>query len=84
MSMDEKVAEIIEEILTNKNFATKDDLKQVSNKLDKMLKDDGFKQLIAQVMLSIMPEFNERISKEIKSHLVALAEFVITNFKEKG
>lgn len=81
--MDDRVAEIIEEILDDRGFATKEDVAKINAQLGKIFKDEQFKQMVAGIMLSLMPEFNKRISSEIKSHLVALAEFVLENFKEK-
>lgn len=39
--------------------------------------------LVGETMLKLMPNFNLKISKIIRSHLVSIAEFVIKNFKEK-
>jgi len=47
------------------------------------VQQDEIENLVSKIMLKLMPDFNKKISKEIKKHLVALAEFVIKNFKEK-
>lgn len=45
--------------------------------------ENDLKNIVAKVILEIMPEFKERISREIKLHLSALAEYAFTNFKLK-
>ncbi len=47
------------------------------------VQQNEIEDLVSKIMLKLMPDFNKKISKEIKKHLVALAEFVIKNFKEK-
>jgi len=47
------------------------------------VQQDEIEQVVAKTMIKLMPNFNKRISKEIKKHLVTIAEFVIKNFKEK-
>ena len=47
------------------------------------LSQEDLENIIAKVMLEIMPEFKERITREIKLHLSAIAKFAIANFKPK-
>jgi chromosome segregation ATPase len=47
------------------------------------VKEDELKDMVGQTMLALMPNFKLLISKEIKKHLVTIAEYVIRNFKEK-
>jgi len=61
-------------------------MQDVEYRLDHLrdyVQQDELEQLVGKTMLELIPNFNERISKEIKKHLVVLAEFVIVNFKEK-
>ncbi len=44
---------------------------------------EEMEDLVSRTMLKLIPEFNKRISKEIKKHFVALSNYVIKHFKEK-
>lgn len=44
---------------------------------------DELENLMAKVLLGVVPDFNKKIAAMIKDHMVAIAEFVIENFKEK-
>lgn len=57
-----------------------DDLKQ---EVKESITGDKLETLVAQTMLKLMPNFKITISKEIKRHLVTIAEYVIKNFNEK-
>jgi hypothetical protein len=66
--------------------ATKHDLELIHEQLEHLenyVQHDELEDVVGKTMLKLMPNFNEKISKEIKKHLVAIAEFVIKNFKEK-
>ena len=68
------------------SYAAKHDLETIYEQLEHLsdyVQQDELEQLVGKTMLTLMPEFNKKISKEIKKHLVAIAEFVIKNFKEK-
>jgi len=56
---------------------------QVESMTNSYVQYEEMEELVGKTMLKLMPNFNEKISKEIKKHLVAIAEFVIKNFKEK-
>jgi len=58
-------------------------IKSIEDMIEDCVKQDDMEQLVGKIMLRLMPNFNEKISKEIKKHLVVIAEFVIKNFKEK-
>jgi len=61
-----------------------DELEQKINFMkDVYIQQKDIEQVVGQTMLELIPNFNEKISKEIKKHLVAIAEFVIKTFKEK-
>lgn len=67
-----------------------DEVKDFENELDELktnakeaVKGEDIKDLVGQTMLALMPNFNKRISKEVRKHLVAIAEYVIKTFKEK-
>jgi hypothetical protein len=59
------------------------DIHNLQEDIKETIKGEDLEDLVGQTMLRLMPNFNEKISKEIKKHLVAIAEFVIKNFKEK-
>jgi len=56
---------------------------QVESMNGEYVHNDELEQVVGKTMLKLIPNFNERIAKEIKKHLVSIAEFVIKNFKEK-
>jgi len=56
---------------------------QIESINDSCVQHDDMEQLVGKTMLKLIPDFNQRIAKEIKKHLVTMAEFVIKNFKEK-
>jgi lipid A disaccharide synthetase len=59
-------------------------IKDLNNRLVDTDKNvDEMETLVAETMLKLMPNFNLKISKEIKKHLVTIAEYVIKTFKEK-
>lgn len=47
------------------------------------IKEENLEELVGITMLKLMPNFNLKISEEIKKHFVSLAEYVIKHFKEK-
>ena len=55
----------------------------VNNMKDAYIQHDEIEQLVGKTMLELIPDFNKKIANEIKKHLVAMAEFVIKNFKLK-
>lgn len=59
--------------------------KLIDKKLDGQMNKyhEDMNELVSKNMLELIPSYNQKISKEIKSHLVALAEFIIKTFKEK-
>jgi len=73
--------------LAKDNENSRDDIeysiKSIEDNLDDTIKKSELEDVVGSTMLKLMPNFNQRISKEIKKHLVTIAEFVIKNFKEK-
>jgi len=68
------------------NVATKHDLESIHKQLERLedyVQHDELKDMVGQTMLKLMPNFKITISKEIKRHLVTIADYVIKNFKEK-
>ena len=68
------------------NIATKHDLESIHKQLERLedyVQHDELKDMVGQTMLKLMPNFKITISKEIKRHLVTIADYVIKNFKEK-
>jgi len=58
-------------------------IKSVEDEINDCIKQYDLENVVGKTMLELIPNFNEKISKEIKKHLVAIAEFVIKTFKEK-
>jgi predicted transcriptional regulator len=59
------------------------DINDLKDKVKEAVKGEDLEEVVSNTMLKLIPNFNERIAKEIKRHLVTMAEFVIENFKEK-
>ena len=55
--------------------------KQIEEIKEKFISKDELQTLVGDTMLKLMPNFNEKISREVKKHLVAIAEYVIKTFK---
>jgi len=60
-----------------------DIIKELGDKIETAVLKDDLKTTVGETMLKLMPTFKDVISKEIKEHLVAIAEFVIEKFKIK-
>jgi len=82
----EKIMKEINERLVDVEDIYRDyetDIDELKDNVKESIKGEDLEDLVGATMLKLMPNFNEKISKEIKKHLVAIAEFVIKNFKEK-
>ena len=74
--------------LTNNNSGIDDALAEFNDRLDEKHErideiQNSIEETVSSIMLKLMPEFNKKISKEVKKHFIALSEYVIKNFKEK-
>jgi predicted transcriptional regulator len=57
------------------------DIHELNQEVKESIKGEDLKDLVGQTMLALMPNFKLSISKEIKTHLVAISEYVIKTFK---
>jgi len=56
-------------------------IEQLNN--SNFVKHIELEQLVAETMLKLMPNFNLKLSKEMKKHFVVIAKYVIKHFKEE-
>ncbi len=75
----EKIMKELNERIVDVEDITND----LESDLDDVIKRSDMEELVGKTMLKLIPDFNKKIAMEVKKHLVAIAEYVIKNFKEK-
>jgi len=80
-AMKELNKDIVDNTETLSTF--EEEINELKEEAKRSVKGEDLRDLVGQTMLHLMPNFKLSISKEIKKHLVAIAEYVIKTFKEK-